>query len=382
MNDLVPTAAEQTEGPRAFSIPEAIKEGGIENTRITDFWRPRWEHNFVSGYHLIRPDTMNLRVLSMKHDKQAILVVSTGPSLDRNIEELKQLDRSGFGIMASTSALNPLIVNGIIPDYAIINDGAPWVADLHFAGLEAELEKVPLIIATTCHPTTAERYPGPRLYYHDFAPDDPLLSPEGLLYRMLPQFTGIPVGGCTTNCAVRVSVMLGFTRMVLIGSDLAFPGGRSHCTKYERGEVEWEPLPINEEFYKKKARWLFHTCPKGCTYVVHEWEPDKPIEWDDKLKACADCKAEMRHVATSAEYMFYLSNLINVAEAGRMKVDINGDAQIRDYRVINATGDGIATLMENAPLAEAFTLEAQKMEEAVGEAAGASEKETEEVASG
>jgi hypothetical protein len=317
--------------------------------------------------HLFRPDTMNLRQLMFTHDDETCVVVSTGPSLDEDVKAMKAADRSAFKVIATTSALNPLLANGITPDYAAIDDGAHWISELHYKGLE------------TAHPRTSEDWPGPRYYYHDFCPSENFLSTEGLPMEVFPQFPAIPVSGCTTNVAIQIALFLGFKRAVLVGTDLSFPGERSHCTKYERDmepseeslerakalvreqteacHVEslgaWKPKPINEEFYRKKAGWIAHMCPKGCAYAIQEWKPGQPLDNGPTKCAGPGCNEEMRHIPTSAEYMFYVNCLFELVQ-NRLRIKVDGNEEDRQMQVINATSDGIVTMLRCAPFAEAI----------------------------
>ena len=53
------------------------------------------------------------------------IIVSAGPSLNENIEELKKAKNKAF-IIAVDTAMKPLLRNGIIPDmYAIIDGTKP-----------------------------------------------------------------------------------------------------------------------------------------------------------------------------------------------------------------------------------------------------------------
>lgn len=349
------TKAEQVEIPRDWSLDEAIKEGGIVNERILEYWRPRWERNFCMLSHMIRPDTMNLSSLRGEHDGETCIIVSTGPSLDRNIAELKQVELNGASIMATTSSVIPLLVKDVKPTYAVINDGAPWVADLHFKELrEDELGDVPLLVATSCHPSTPESWPGPLFFYHDYCPDDPLLGSDGLPFRVHDQLLGIPVGGCSTNLAVRVAVLMGYTKIIMIGMDLGFPGRKSHCMKYKRNGNGWEETPVTDEFFTKKARWIYRGCPKGCAFVIRAWEQGDPVKGTPEK--CPQCSEAMRHVLTSSEYLFYMRDLIPLT-LSKAVVDVAGDRQERDIEIINATGDGIGTLIKCAPLAEAIQMD-------------------------
>jgi hypothetical protein len=374
--ELVQAPEVACEQPRAFGIDDAISFGGdtiwgvshgIANDDVIKVLTPAWFRNSYANHRLVDVVKQNLRSIALKHDGKTAVVVSTGPSLDRNIKEMLAADRDAFHVIATTSSLNPLIANGIQPDYAVINDGAHWVAQLHYTGLERWLKDVPLLIATTCHPSTATEWPGPLYWYNDWSPDVPMMAAGGALCSVWPELTGIPVGGCTTNLAVRASMFLGFNKIVLVGMDLGFSGKSAHCSKYiveDEPSVmidekpSWKVRPTFEQFFLARARWLFRGCPAGCSYVVTEWGPSMPMEAERAEWAnCAECGEVMTMTPTSSEYMFYLRDLINLVVAKKFTLDLGRGPEERTMQIINATGAGIAIVpkeFKRATFAEAL----------------------------
>ena len=345
------------EEPRIYSLDDAIIHGNIVNETIVAQWLPVWTRNAFAHHRFIDPTRQNLRNLFDVHKDQTAIIVSTGPSLDRNLEELEAIPRDRFTLIATTSALNPVIAAGFTPEYAAINDGQPWIADLHYAGLRDFLGETTLICSTMAHPSTALEWPGPRVYYNDFGPEIPLMGTKGSLSMVYPELWNIPVSGCTTNLALRAAFLIGFSKMVLIGTDLAFSGRSAHGTKYERKGSTWTPKPKSEDFFIRKARWIMRTCWRGCEHVVQEWTPSMPLEpASDRFMKCQFCKELLRHCPTSAEYLFYYRNLLTIAQTGgaTLRNPNTNQEEPRTFEVINATGDGIAVNLKNQPLAQVF----------------------------
>ena len=227
-----------------------VHQSGLSNENILKYWLPKWTLNAARNYQFISKELpgADLENIALTNDGGTCVIPSTGPSLDANLEELRKIDRSKYKILAPTSALNPLIANGFTPDYACLNDGQPWVSRWHYRGLLEDLVDVPLITMTTCDPKTIKHWPGQRFYYNDYHPDYYFLK-DGI--RHIYPVTGVPCSGCVSNLAVRLAVILGFSRIVLLGNDLAFTGGKYCSTKYEReklgkGETraygKWEPV--------------------------------------------------------------------------------------------------------------------------------------------
>lgn len=380
MSEVVQTRELPVEGAQRLTLDECIADTGIENTVVKGYWKPAWERNFLGMWQHIRPDTRNLREVLFKSDGETAVIVGTGPSLDRNIDEMLAADRSRFKLIACTSALNPLLVRGLEPDLAVINDGQPWITDWHVKGLEQMIcaahdgRGFPLALQTTAHPSTASGWPSRLLFYHDSDPGDSLIGGPGsralngtseagenggLVYRHLKDIVGIPVSGCTTNCAARIAVLMGCHRVILLGTDFAFPVidgiPRSHCTKYSYQHGEWRPREVDPEFYIKKARYLLHICKGGCWYTITRWSPTDPLVWDSDLAKCPECHEETDHVPVSGEYMFYMNQAMLIATT-RPKVELDDRIVDRPFILINATGAGSLRGCKQATFAEALDL--------------------------
>ena len=376
MSEVETSEAEPVQEQRIFSVDDAIAHGNLVNENIISQWLPVWSRNAFAHHQYIDPVRQNLRTHFDLHLGATAVIVSTGPSLDRNLRELNEIPRDKFVLIATTSALNPLLANGLKPEYAAINDGQAWIADLHYDGLRDLLTDTTLLISTMTHPSTALEWPGRRLYYNDFGPDLPFIGAKGTLSMVYPELWNIPVSGCTTNLSIRAALLMGFSRMVLIGTDLAFSDRSAHGTKYDRvtglkdhsfavgmGAVfyrdgsAWTARPKADDFFKKKARWIMRLCPVGCEHVVQEWGPKQPLEPNDpRYEKCQYCGAKMRHCPTSAEYLFYYRNLMSIADPGSatLRNPATGKEEARAYEVINSTGDGIAVNIKNMPLRLVF----------------------------
>jgi len=344
---------------RIFSVDSAIETGGLTNKRVIDYQGPKWIRNSYAIAHMVDPVHENLRSMWGQFEGMTAVIASTGPSLDRNIEELKRCDREKFRLFATTSALNPLVANGIIPDFAAINDNAANIAAIHFDDLTEYLTDVPLILSTCSAYRTVRNWPGPKLYYNDFGDgvEFPLFETGGILTTQYPEFWNVPVAGCTTNLATRVAApLMGFSRVIHIGMDLGFDPvlESGHCTKYDRDESgEWVARPPVKGFYQAKAQWLMHACPNGCEHCVVDWAPGEPVE-NEKWVKCDNCKTELRHIPTSSEYLFYYRNILHIAGQREVGVahPITGEMKQYPVEVLNGTGGGIGLSLKQCRVDE------------------------------
>lgn len=383
---------------RNYAIDQAVFHGGVRNENIIGQWLPFWTRNLMEMYPHVDVERHNMGRILNAWDGKTAVIPSTGPSLDRNLEELKAIPRDAYSIVTTTSAINPLVANGLIPDVAVIGDAKHWIHEIHVRGHEEWLKETPLILSTMMHPETAKHWPGPLFFHTDWSDQEGvemLMSDRGMNRTIYPELPSIPVSGCTTNLAIRVAAMLGFTKVILLGMDLGFSGRSAHGTKFIRlfnddsgrwfwnsknerenfdgsqpvfdgpeipeKEVksEWLKAPEAHQFFMQKAKWIFRACPDGHGYTVQEWLPSQPLEpADEEWKNCDQCGKTMRHTPTSAEYLFYLHLCYNLTAKTTVNVDFMDGKGIRPRNVlfVNSTGAGIATMLPSAPLSDAMEI--------------------------
>ncbi len=154
-----------------------------------------------------------------------LLLVFPGPSLEDMLATPARRDilmRSYGRMLAATSALAPLAAEGISPAFAVATDGG-FYASLHYRPLvrkgRSPGKRVQLLASTSA------RIP------HQVPPDSLSLFRQGELPdRFAPRPSPeIPPGGTVATSAIRSSLALGFSPVVLCGLDLAVLDGREHA---------------------------------------------------------------------------------------------------------------------------------------------------------
>lgn len=146
------------------------------------------------------------------------VLIAAGPSLDKNIEKLKQIKDNVF-IMAVDTALNTVLKHDIIPDMTISVDGhKPLVL------FEDERTKnIPISVSPVSNAKVIEMSRAKRFYE--------LSNGEYLskLYLTIgKEVQGLPTGGSVSNNACSLLVLMGFQTIIFMGLDLAYPGGVKH----------------------------------------------------------------------------------------------------------------------------------------------------------
>lgn len=165
------------------------------------------------------------------------IIVAAGPSLDKNIKELKKAEGRAF-IFVVDAALKTAIREGIRPDLVCTVDPR---APERFYETVGEQEFF------WCCSSWTNRYPikeyGKKVfYYNSIVPWWDKVIQEELDY----EYPRIESGGCVSAEAFQLACYLGFQTIIFIGQDLAFTGGQSH-TKGIAGV-----LGDNDEYIKNR----------------------------------------------------------------------------------------------------------------------------------
>lgn len=158
------------------------------------------------------------------------VVVSSGPSLEKNVALLKDIKGKAF-IFATDSAVRQVINIGVKPDAMITIDPAKPVDYFKVDGID----DIPFF---------ADMYANTEVLKYVKAKDMFFFSSDSDVWRQLFQKAGskisnISMGGSVATVAIANLILWGFKRIILIGQDLAFTGNRVHA-----GE---KPIEISEE---------------------------------------------------------------------------------------------------------------------------------------
>lgn len=159
-------------------------------------------------------------------DVPAILVAA-GPSLDKNVCELKKAEGKSF-LMVVDTALNTVLGKGIRPDMTISVDSRKPLTLFE----NAETAKIPMILSQQSRMELVKQSRA-RRYYE--------LDEKGYLNRICKRITGkegkqLPTGGSVANNALSFLVEMGFKTIIFVGQDLAYPGGKEHTSFAYEGQ--------------------------------------------------------------------------------------------------------------------------------------------------
>lgn len=147
------------------------------------------------------------------------VLVSAGPSLDKNIDQLREIQDNVF-IMAVDTALNTVLTHGIIPDMTITVDGHKPLTLFE----NERINDIPMAVSIGSNEKVIRQSRAKRFY--EIREDEYL----GILYDKIEKAVqGLPTGGSVANNALSLLVLMGFETVIFMGQDLAYPGGLQHA---------------------------------------------------------------------------------------------------------------------------------------------------------
>ena len=146
------------------------------------------------------------------------IIVAAGPSLDKNIKELRNAKGKAF-IIAVDTALKSLAKENIIPDMSVVID--PHKKATLFN--HEKINEVPLIYSLGASAEIRQIHKGMRIYQNT---TNSIL--DRFIYKFGKKEAILESGGSVANDAFSLAEGLGFKTVIFIGLDLAYPDNKVH----------------------------------------------------------------------------------------------------------------------------------------------------------
>ena len=147
-----------------------------------------------------------------------LVLVSAGPSLDRNIRQLRGIDNRCF-LLAVDTALRPLLAAGITPHAVIIADPT----ELNARHITGAMPKSVYLIAEQAVHSLAMRSAARRFLFGLGLFPDSLSAKYGLAKSALQ------VWGLVATGALDLACKMGANPIIFVGQDLAYSWGRNYA---------------------------------------------------------------------------------------------------------------------------------------------------------
>lgn len=199
-------------------------------------------------------------VCKKESEDMSAILIAAGPSLDKNIEKLKQIKDSVF-IMAVDTALNTVLKHDIIPDMTISVDGHKPLVLFE----DERVKNIPISLSAISNAKIIEQNNAMRFYELE---QGEYLS--AIYNKLGKEIKGLPTGGSVANNACSLLTLMGFKTIIFMGLDLAYPGGIEHTkeayheltlidkSKKEYIEIEdiWGNKVLTEENMNLYRKWF------------------------------------------------------------------------------------------------------------------------------
>lgn len=172
--------------------------------------RKMFFENLLLNLNQIEKSTPLNNYVNINENKPAI-IVSAGPSLDKNIQTLLQHknELDSFFIIAGNRTLPALIKNNIVPNLVVTLDSDPKIYDMMESYLDLD---IPLAFYEHSNSTLVNQYKGEKIYVAEILPK---------AIKELSGYLGSYIGGSVAHCCMDIARIMGCNPIILAGQDCA-----------------------------------------------------------------------------------------------------------------------------------------------------------------
>lgn len=207
-----------------------ISKNVLHNNTIS-YFSERWFESFVKNFKYTLNSTF-LDEIEGEYINKPAIILSAGPSLEKNINLLKQCNEE-FIIISGGRTLSKLEEINVKPDIITIIDGDERSYDLVKDNLNID---VPLVFCNYTNEEIVDNHVGKKIY------DSTGIDFIGPIVKKIqkPRFEG----GSVAHACINTAIHLGCNPIVFIGQDLAYTNNKIHADfcelkskKYKEEEV-------------------------------------------------------------------------------------------------------------------------------------------------
>lgn len=147
------------------------------------------------------------------------IVVAAGPSLDKNIKDLKKAKGRAF-ICAVDTAIKPLLREGIVPDMFAVIDALKPVELVKTEGVQ----QIPLLTTLNASPEVLDYHTGMKFFFNEgyqFA--------EEIFQRSGHRAGDVSSGGSVATHIFSLLYKIGIETIILVGQDLAYTNNKAYA---------------------------------------------------------------------------------------------------------------------------------------------------------
>lgn len=360
-NEVTITALESYRNNFGKELDDTIKQMQIiTGTCITDYNTVKKE-----GFNSI-PMTLDNLIYTLEetplnefkdiYKGKTALIVSAGPSLDRNLEIIKK-NRDKIIIFCVGTAYKALAKNGIKPDFLNIieiNDVSGQVKDFDLSDVNLILEPY---TNTSIHKLKVKK----KLLF---------ASNTAHANKYWSNLTGVDISpyfgrGTVSYSAAYSAKLMGFKKIILVGQDLAYLNNKCYSDEsaYSNLIFEVNSQTGNPEFkVKNQEKFIKSFLPNDKNSPIYKWiKENSEIFTEHRLKELNETLCFVRGISgemlpTKAGYSTFIEHFREFAY-------LNKDLELINTSMIGAQIDGFKNMPLETALVTESTIEKLELSE-------------------
>ena len=227
----------------------------MTNRNTVKLFGNRWLTQSVANLPSIARQP-SFRHLSEGIRKLPLVIISPGPSLDKNIAQLKHLKNKAV-LLAPVQTVMALQKQKIVPDIVMIADPSDM---LYLVDGYDMSEVSAVLVGVSCHPEFYKRYQDKIISFNVNGPIDAWMSDI---------FSDTVINGAcgsVSSMAFFLGTMMQCNPMILVGQDLSFSGKK----QYSKGAVDGAMSVV---FDKKVNQFTYKNIHSGLDEIFKESSP-------------------------------------------------------------------------------------------------------------
>jgi hypothetical protein len=305
---------------------QAFKNYNVNKNTIR-FFSNRWLMQGLDNLPAVA-EHATFSCLKEKFINTPLVIISPGPSLDKNIHLLKQLKGKAL-LMAPAQGAMALYRAGVIPDAIVVADPADIIYLME--GIAVEQVET-LLLGVACHPSFYERFKGKIVTFNVNEGIDNWIS------DIFNDTAHVGSGGSVSTAIFTMGLYLQCNPIMLVGQDLALTDGKVYCSNSADGGMSFK---LNKE----GDAFTYDNVTPGYESLLENGGLNSATHRDEALSLPGYYGGT---VLTKRDYAQFHAEFENHAEMENSKA--------KPIRLLNCTeGGAYIKGFEHIPLAEAIT---------------------------
>ncbi len=169
---------------------------------------------------------INGNILKNTFKGKTAVIVSSGPSLSKNINELKKYQNEIL-IIAAARSLKELLINGIRPHFICALDPGDIMYNIMKESLNVD---IPMITIEQTNYKLLMQYKGPKIFFLNSFKDT-------FSKLMKERYESLSTEGSVAHLATAFAAHLGVENIILVGQDLAFTDLKYHSEESSNNKL-------------------------------------------------------------------------------------------------------------------------------------------------